>query len=1229
MRFLIAVLFLIILNPNAHAQEFNSAPGVYVQEEDGSPASRFRRLKFSNGSVTDNGDGSASITTGGGGNGGAQVTTIYPDGRLINLQNSTTVMSIISDDTNEYAGLWDDNSHLVLCQRARANPSGIWACYPYDGTGGRATITLTGDDYHDGITLGMDELKYIHVVYDTHADALKYRTSTNPQDISSLSSTKSMLGTNETSVTYTQFFNDNSGQLFAMFRDGGSGTGDEFMYEYTSASGTWAKATGTGTAGKFYDGTTLGNGSSMYVSAPYVDANNVAHFIYVKAYGTGGVVNNRKELSYFKYDITNGTFKKTSGTSLSVPWTDNNGDIIDPVGFDTGLRDIQNTPNVNADSSGKIYGVYTKADSNGANQVWVAILSAGAWTLKQLTQAATVDYQPLTANAQTAGDQPPVCLVEDDVVYVYYKHTAEGRGYRVIKTSDQFTTWDVYGVYPGDIGSGKINLDIRAFYEDAEIHQILTDHSGLTETYTRSPIYYLRWKPSDGFTSAPANSNITSIHDVSITSLHGDVRFNETQLVMTNDGNNGLGEASPDATLELVKTTGNDVFMASSTASSNGDYILIESGGNIGINSINPTATLELNTSDSTAYSSGAGPTDRLKLNNSNATANNMTQISFGATSSTGTAGSVVLLTAINESHTNGSLTGGLNFTVRNAGTFVSDAIQIDPSGNIGMGTIEPRARLSVLQTAASDAFKVSDVAGDNSPFIINSAGNVGIGTLIASSNLHVVGGVRITGLNCSGNANGGAITADANGDFSCTDDDSGGAAGGWTDGGTNVYLTATTDTVGIGTTTPTGKLDIRDDEVRVWDGSATVNTATGVGDLYVESDLEVDGTATLPAITTIGGKNVCLADGTDCTSTSGGWTDGGSNVYTSTTTDNVGIGTTTPSTTLEIVKQGSQSPLMVSSVATGDGNYLVVDSSGNVGIGSISPTQRIDANTGNVRAGSIIGSGSGPILMTQGNVGVGTTASISTLFYVASSTATPGNAGTGDVYIQNDLEVDGTIYGDGSGITGVSGTSQWKTTAVGIGTTGLVGLGTYGPSAAVEIVKNGTSTNLMISSTATSDGDYLIVTSAGNVGVSTILPANKLSVGSGVAIGLAYATIAAPSNGLIVQGSVGIGTTLNSATTGLAVMNGNVGIGTWNPRGAFEVAGAGAVGIGTISPDVNNAGLVVMYRNVGIGTINPGAGLDIAAGRTIRTAGNVGISTTKPNPTNVQITNGIITTWN
>ncbi len=62
---------------------------------------------------------------------------------------------------------------------------------------------------------------------------------------------------------------------------------------------------------------------------------------------------------------------------------------------------------------------------------------------------------------------------------------------------------------------------------------------------------------------------------------------------------------------------------------------------------------------------------------------------------------------------------------------------------------------------------------------VFDTSGNVGIGTTTTAASLHVQGStIRFAGFDCSGNANGGALTADANGDISCTDDDGGGGSG-------------------------------------------------------------------------------------------------------------------------------------------------------------------------------------------------------------------------------------------------------------------------------------------------------------------------------------------------------------------------------------------------------------------------------------------------------------------
>lgn len=60
---------------------------------------------------------------------------------------------------------------------------------------------------------------------------------------------------------------------------------------------------------------------------------------------------------------------------------------------------------------------------------------------------------------------------------------------------------------------------------------------------------------------------------------------------------------------------------------------------------------------------------------------------------------------------------------------------------------------------------------------------------------------------------------------------------------------------------------------------------------------------------------------------------------------------------------------------------------------------------------------------------------------------------------------------------------------------------------------------------TTTQQANDFMVTNLGNVGIGTISPANNLSVNGNSAIGNGYFSIAAPVNGAIIQGDVGIGT--------------------------------------------------------------------------------------------------------
>ena len=616
----------------------------------------------------------------------------------------------------------------------------------------------------------------------------------------------------------------------------------------------------------------------------------------------------------------------------------------------------------------------------------------------------------------------------------------------------------------------------------------------------------------------------------------------------------GLSSASIKSVTSTVSGHINDLVFSTYNGSSNSEKMRISgTAGNLGIGTTNPQSTIDLGNSSAgrsivwggtagasmyaavgTSYSSAdLNLLSGLKLD----TASDIVQYAY-----TGTYGpsgmrmdySVGDLLFFTEA--SGAKTLGTTFDYT-----TNTKLIVKASGNVGIGTTSPTARLHVYSGSNSyitvdspaGAYAMFTVAtsgtanwiigrnpsSDNLTFknassqekvTIQQAGNVGIGTTNPTYTLDVTGTGRFTGALTVG----GALTV------------------------TGDFLPSANDTYSLGS-----------DSMRwanAWLGAETLHVGTAEAD-----EGEIGYTTSSNVMTVQSNGNLALQ------ASSG----------------NVGIGTTNPGKTLDVLHASENELLRVRRGIESSYNSASfgVDTLGaNYGAGiwwgtQVSSTQQATFyNTGLV-LGTYVAAGNDPPsggAIISGNVGIGTTS--------------PGAK----------LQIAGT------GVYGASGAARLDLLNTTYGTAWLTHVGDTG----TWQLANGGSTRLTIAPTANGQMDFyngsgnVIFNGSGNVGIGTTAPTYSLHISKSTGTP-AYLEV---ENAGTAGSTDSAGIYLKGGTVGsdwLMLTNRSGSVAGSAEDLAFYKAAAGTGSVGTKMLIQATTG------NVGIGTTNPGKQLEIYSG--------------------------------
>ncbi|MBU2264470.1 hypothetical protein KJ797_04050, partial [Patescibacteria group bacterium] len=572
----------------------------------------------------------------------------------------------------------------------------------------------------------------------------------------------------------------------------------------------------------------------------------------------------------------------------------------------------------------------------------------------------------------------------------------------------------------------------------------------------------------------------------------------------------------------------------------------------------------------------------------------------------------------------------GIMFRVNNGpiGGYTFPAMVIRETGNVGIGTVTPGARLQVSGTLNGGSADARGVIIDPTLMTTNVNGLTHTGLLATptfnttSSNVANVYGIKI-----SPNHTGTYTTTNAYGLYVDATTVTSGIV-------TNNYAAVFNGgNVGIGTTGPRNGLELAKLDSNyitslrvggVTGGTITVplQSETSRHQILFSSWRDVV-TDTVGAKIAAINKNVyqannALVQNTDLAFFTLGTTPTGSDNTTEvmriTNTGNVGIGTTGPGMKLQVI--GSAGTNVISAGAGGNRKIALAVGSNRVGLHLRNDTV---AHTGISSDGTDLFFGTASLtgspdtwgtdlvtIKSSGNVGIGTTAPTNTLNILGGITnsgiSIPVNAtftaGTGTLAI-------GTYYYRVTALTSSGETTPSTETSLALSAiggvnvnwtaiTGAIGYKIYGRSASAElyIAQVGAGVTTYLDSGAitpagamptvnTTGNVYLASNGFGNVGIGTMTPGVKLDVLGGNGAGDEVARFAGAVAVGKVDAEVGI-LRLFSAT------GRNMSLSMNDTNDAVISNTFGKI---TITPITN---FIISQGNVGIGTTAPGAKLEI-----------------------------------
>lgn len=269
--------------------------------------------------------------------------------------------SLVSDRHTQYVGYYDAERYLVLGKRKLGTARWTTRRTQYQGNAA---------DAHNAISLMLDGAGTLHVAWDHHNNALRYARGVKPGSLE-LGPELPMVGADEESVSYPEFYRLPDGNLLFFYRLGGSGRGDLVINRYDAATRRWSR---------LHTNLITGEGRRNAYWQAFLDHRGTLHLSWV--WRESPDVASNHDLAYARSRDGGVTWEKSNGERYALP--------ISAASAEYAVRIPQNSELINqtsmaADRDGHPYIASYWRDAGSAIPQYHVVFHDGAgWAVRSL-----------------------------------------------------------------------------------------------------------------------------------------------------------------------------------------------------------------------------------------------------------------------------------------------------------------------------------------------------------------------------------------------------------------------------------------------------------------------------------------------------------------------------------------------------------------------------------------------------------------------------------------------------------------------------------------------------------------------------------------------------------------------------------------------------------------------------------------------------------------------------